>query len=129
MKGVEPQQTAFAGEIICDTLFWNPVPGAVDWYTPMNKREELVMIRVKQVLITGVMMMKITENNMLPSKCNKKEATNQGEMKIDHNDISEIIEEVYRRNEFDKESDIRLISKCEEDGRNSEDEEESSGED
>ena len=129
MKGVEPQQTAFAGEIICDTLFWNPVPGAVDWYTPMNKREELVMIRVKQVLMTGVMMMKITENNMLPSKCNKKEATNQGAMKIDHNDISEIIEEVYRRNEFDKESDIGLISECEEDGRNSEDEEESSGED
>ena len=24
MKGVEPPQTAFAGEIICDALFWNP---------------------------------------------------------------------------------------------------------
>ena len=46
MKGVEPQQTTFAGEIICDALFLNPVPGAVDRYTPMKKREGLVMIRL-----------------------------------------------------------------------------------
>ena len=125
MKGVEPQQTAFAGEIICDVLFWNPVPWAVDWYTPMRKREGMVIIRLKQVLMTGVTMMKISEENMLPSKCNKKEATHQGAMKIDDDDIREIIEEVYRRDKFDKE----LISECEEDGSNSEDEEESSGED
>ena len=129
MKGVEPQQTAFAGEIICDAQFCNPVLGAVDWYTPMRKWEGLVMIRLKQVLMTGVTMMKIAENNMLSSKCNKKEATNQGAMKIDDNDISEIIKEVYRKDKFDKKFDIGLISECEEDGRNSEDEEESSGED
>ena len=47
MKGVEPQHTAFAGERICDVLFWDPVPGAVDWYTPMKKRDGLVMIKLK----------------------------------------------------------------------------------
>ena len=26
MMGVEPPQTAFDREIICDALFWNPVP-------------------------------------------------------------------------------------------------------
>ena len=87
------------------------------------------MIRLKQVLMTGVTMMKITEKNMLPNKCNKKEAANQGAMKIDDEDISEIIEKVYRRDKFDKEFDIGLISECEEDGSNSEDEEESSDED
>ena len=97
MKGVESQQTAFAGEIICDALFWNPVPGAVNWYTPMKKWEGMVMIRLKQGLMTCVTTMKITEENMLPSTCNKKEATNQGEMKIDDDDICEIIEEVYRK--------------------------------
>ena len=102
MKGVESKQTPFAGEIICGALFWNPVPGVVDWYTPMEKREGLVMIRLKQVLMTGVTIMKITEDNMLPNKCNKKEATNQGVMKIDDDDICEIIEEVYRRDKFDK---------------------------
>ena len=44
--------------------------------------------------------------NMLPVKCNKKEATNQGAMKIDDDDICQIIEEVYRRDKFDKEFDI-----------------------
>ena len=87
------------------------------------------MIRLKQVLMTSVTMKKITENNMLPSKCNKKEATHQGAMKIDDDDICEIIKEVYRRDKFDKEFDIGLISECEEDGSNSEGEEESSGED
>ena len=79
--------------------------------------------------MTGVTVMNITEDNMIPSKCNKKETTNQGSIKIDDDDICEIIEDVYRRDKFDKEFDIWLISECEEDGRNSEDEEESSGED
>ena len=51
--------------------------------------------------MTGVTMMKITKENMLPNKCNKKEAANQGAMKIDDEDISEIIEEMYRRDKFD----------------------------
>ena len=68
------------------------------------------MIRLKQVLVTGVTMMKISENNMLPNNCNRKEATNQGAMKIDDENIKEIIEEVYRRDNFDKEFDIGLIS-------------------
>ena len=58
----------------------------------------MVMIRLKQVLVIGVTMMKISEKNMLPKTCNRKEATNQGAMKIDDEDIKEIIEEVYRRN-------------------------------
>ena len=87
------------------------------------------MIRLKQVLVTGVTMMKISENNMLPKTCNRKEATHQGAMKIDNEDIKEIIEEVYRRDKFDKKFDIGLISECEEGGRNSEDGEESSDED
>ena len=74
-------------------------------------------------------MMEISERNMLPKTCNRKEATNQGAMKIDDEDVKGIIEEVYRRDKFDKEFDIGLISECEEDGSNSEDEEESSDED
>ena len=91
MLGVEAQQSYFAGEIICDAVFWNPVPNAIDWYIPMSKKEGLVMIRLKQVLITGVTMMEISEINMLPSKCNKKQATNQGAMKIDDDDDCELI--------------------------------------
>ena len=72
-------------------------------------------------------MMEISENNMLPSKFNKKQATNQGAMNIDDDDICEIIEEVYRSDNFDKEFDIGLISECEDDECISGDEEESGG--
>ena len=50
-------------------------------------------------------------------------------MKIDDDGVYARIEEVYRRDKVDKEFDIGLISECEEDGINSEDEEESSDED
>ena len=113
MTGVEPQQSPFAGEIICDAVFWNPVPNAIDWYTPMSKREGLVTIRLKQVLITDVTMKMISDNNMLPNKCNKKQVKIQGAMKIDDDDdVCEIIEEVYRRDKFDKEFNIELIYEC-----------------
>ena len=50
-------------------------------------------------------------------------------MNIDDDDIYEIIEEVYRRDKFDKEFNVGLISKCEDDESISEDEEESSSDD
>ena len=129
MMGVDPQQSTFSVEIICDAVFWNPGTNAIDWYTPMCKSEGLVMIRLKQVLITGVTMKMISENNMLPNKCNKKQAANQGAMKIYDDDVCEIIEEVYRRDKFDKEFNIGLISDCEDDESISEDKEESSADD
>ena len=49
-------------------------------------------------------------------------------MKID-DDVCEIIEEVYRRDKFDKEFDIGFMSEYEDDESISEDEEVSSGDD
>ena len=37
-----------------------------------EKKEGMVMIRLKQVLVTGVTMMKISERNVLPKTCNRK---------------------------------------------------------
>ena len=48
-------------------------------------------------------------------------------MKINNDDVCEIIEEVYRRDKFDKEFDIRLVSKYEYDEDISENEETISG--
>ena len=108
MMGMEPQRSAFAREIMCDAVFWNLVPNAIDWYTTMCKSERLVMIRLKEVLITGVTMKMIRENNMLPNKCNRKQTTNQKAVKIDDDDIREITEVFYRRDKFDKEFDIGI---------------------
>ena len=49
------------------------------------------MIRLKQIWISGVIMKMISDNNMLPNKCNKKQATNQEAMKIDDDGVCEII--------------------------------------
>ena len=56
------------------------------------------------------------------------QATNLDAMKIDDNDVCEIIEEVHRREKFDKEFDIGLISKYEYDDDSSENEENSRSE-
>ena len=49
------------------------------------------------------------------------------EMNVDDDDVYEIIEEVHRRDNFDKESDIGLISEYEYDEDTSENKEVSSG--
>ena len=86
------------------------------------------MIILKQVLIIGLMMKRIDEKNMLPNTCSKKQATSLDTMKIDDNDECEIIEEVNRRDNFNKEFDIGLTSEYEYDEDSNENEEESSGE-
>ena len=73
-------------------------------------------------------MKKISDKNMVPNKCNKKQTANQESTKIDDDDdVYDIIEEVYRRENFDKEFDIGLISDCEYDEDVSKNKEESRG--
>ena len=81
----------------------------MDWYTPMSKNEGLVMIRLKQVFKTSVTMKKISDKNIIPNECNKKQEASQEAMKIDDDNIWKIIEETYRRDNFDKEFDIGLM--------------------
>ena len=76
MKGMEPQQTASDGEIIRDAVFWNPVPKVTYQCTPMTKQESFVMIRLKQVLITGVQMKK-DRRNEYATKCIQQEMGNR----------------------------------------------------
>ena len=37
MEGCTPTITAYAGEIVCDVVFLNPVPNERYWYIPMKK--------------------------------------------------------------------------------------------
>ena len=58
--------------------------------------------------------MKVIDANItLPSTCNKKQGKKLEAMKIDDNDVCGIIEEVHRRDKFDRDFDIGLISECE----------------
>ena len=67
-----PSVTAYAGEDICDAVFLNPVNSAKYWLTPMNKRDGGIAVRLKQVLLSNITMMKIDKNNKLPKRYNTK---------------------------------------------------------
>ena len=41
MQGYLPITTAYAGEIVCDAIFLNPVPNAKYWYTPSETKTSI----------------------------------------------------------------------------------------
>ena len=71
-------------------------------------------------------MIRINEKNKLPNKSNKTYATSLGDIKIDDEDVNEIIEEAHMREEFNKVVDIGLAAECEFYDDSSNNEEESS---
>ena len=71
-------------------------------------------------------MKRIGETNIPPNVYTKKQATNQEAMRIDDGDVYKTIKEVHKRDKFDKEFDIWLISVYEYDEDANEKEEESS---
>ena len=73
-------------------------------------------------------MNRIDETNTSSNTYNKKQVIILDTMKIYDHDIYEIIEEVQRRDKFDKDFDTGVISKCEYNKDSSENEERSSGE-
>ena len=48
------------------------------WYTPMITGDGDVTVRLKQVLLPNITMVKIDKINILPKRCKKKEAKNVG---------------------------------------------------
>ena len=54
MQDYLPITTAYAGDIVCDAVFLNPVPNAKYWYTPMITGDGDVTVRLKQVLLPNI---------------------------------------------------------------------------
>ena len=100
----------FSGKIMCDVVHWNPIQIRTCRNTPMNKDGGFVIIRLKQVIKVDLRMGIINETKKLPYKCNKKQLTRLGVIKIQKDDIDDMIEEVYRRDKFDRDFDITFIS-------------------
>ena len=107
MQGYLPITTAYAGEIVCDAVFLNPVPNAKYWYTPMITGDGDVTVRLKQVLLPNITMIKIDKINILPKRCNKKEAKKLGAIRMSNDNIDELIEEIHRRDKLDTDFDIQ----------------------
>ena len=72
-------------------------------YTPMKD----TIVRLKQVLLSNITMMKIDRINTLPKGCKKQEATKLGAIRMSNEDIDELLEEIHSRNKYDTYFDIK----------------------
>ena len=66
-----------------------------------------VTVRLKQVLLPNITMMKIDKINILPKRYKKKEAKKLGSIRMSKHNIDELIEEIYRRDKLDTDFDIQ----------------------
>ena len=106
MRGYPPNITACAGEILCDAVFLTSVPNAKYWYIPMITGDGDVTVRLKQVLLPNITMMKI-DQIPLPKRCKKKEAKKLGAIRMSNDKIDELIEEIHRRDKLDTDFDVQ----------------------
>ena len=65
-----------------------------------------VTVRLKQVLLPNITMMKIDKINTLPKTCKKKEAQKLEAQRMINEDINEVLEERHRIDKLDTEFDI-----------------------
>ena len=66
-----------------------------------------VTVRLKQVLLPNITMIKIYKINILPKRCKKNEAKKLGTIRISNDNIDELIEEIHRRDKLDIDFDIQ----------------------
>ena len=93
MQGYLPITIAYVGETVCDAVV---ITGDGD-----------VTVRLKQVLLPNITMIKIDKINILPKRYNKKEAKELGAIKMINDNIDELIEEIHRRDKLDTDFDIQ----------------------
>ena len=65
-----------------------------------------VTVRLKQVLLPNITMMKIDKINTLPKRCKKREAIKLGAQIMSNEDIDELLDEIHRRDKLDTDFDI-----------------------
>ena len=63
-------------------------------------------LRMKQILMADIKLIEILENNRLPKGYDKKKAKELGVLRIRKENTDELIEEIRRRGQFNKEFDI-----------------------
>ena len=107
MEGYSPITTSYAGEIVCDAIFFNPVPNAKYWYIFMITGYGDVTVKLKQVLLPNITMMKIDKIDILPKRCKKTEAKKLGDIRMGNYNIDELIEEIHRKDKLDTDFDIQ----------------------
>ena len=71
-------------------------------YTPMKD----TIVRLKQVLLSNITMMKIDKIKTLPKRCKKSEAMKVGSIRTNNENIDELLQEIHRRDKLNIDFDI-----------------------
>ena len=67
------------GIMVAEGVYYNRVKRAPYWYTPLEVR---AVFKMRHVLWTGLQLLDICRENMLPNACNRMEATHQKVVKV-----------------------------------------------
>ena len=95
MKGHTPPIIAYVSEIVYDIVYLNPVPNARYWFTSTTKRDRDITLRLKQVLLPTITIMKIDNKNKLLKRCKNKQVDKLGALRISYEDVDELIEKIH----------------------------------
>ena len=106
MKGCNPPKYVYTREMVCQARFWNPVGKVKYWYTVMPKREEETTLRMNQILIADITLIRTTKDNKLSKGHNKRKVEELGAVRIREEGIDELLEGIRRRDQFGEEFDI-----------------------
>ena len=83
-------------------VFFNRVKRAPYWYTPSTVRG---VFEMRHVLWTGLQLLDISSDNVLPNACNRMEATRQKAVKVAAYEHNKIMEEAERRDRLEYDPD------------------------
>ena len=72
MKGCNPPEYSYAGEIVCEAKFQNLVSKTKYWHIPIPEGESDTKSRMKKSLMADIKLVDISDDNKLPKGCNKK---------------------------------------------------------
>ena len=108
MKCDKPLIKAHVGDIVCDTVFLNPVHNAKYWFINLKKGDGDETLRLKQipVLLPNIIMMKIYNDKNCPRGITTTKVEQLEVLIISNNSIDELLEEMQRRDKFNKEFGI-----------------------
>ena len=72
LKEYTPAIVLKAGALVCDAEYFNKVPGASLWYTPMQGEQRKTKVRMQQVVAADLKVAPISDENKLPAGMNRK---------------------------------------------------------
>ena len=107
MSGYEQTIKGYTSDIVYDIICLNTVHNATYWFIQMNKGDVHTTLRLNQVLLPNITVIKIHIYDKLPKKYNEKYAGKLEDLKISNDNADKLLEEIHRRYKFDTEFDIQ----------------------